>query len=80
MRAVLYRVFAVVLLCLGLCASAAAQTPPDVAAAQVTNAPAAAAPLSRPSVVSADTISAADTAWMMTSTALVLLMTLPGIA
>ncbi|MGE0331600.1 MAG: ammonium transporter [Ramlibacter sp.] len=31
-------------------------------------------------MVATDTISGADTAWMMTSTALVLLMTLPGIA
>ena len=33
-----------------------------------------------PAVVGVDAISAADTAWMMTSTALVLLMTLPGVA
>ena len=33
-----------------------------------------------PSLVAHDTLSGADTAWMMTSTALVLLMTLPGIA
>lgn len=38
------------------------------------------APLTRPGLVAADTLSGADTAWMMTSTALVLLMTLPGIA
>ncbi|QDL56132.1 ammonium transporter [Rhodoferax sediminis] len=43
------------------------------------NAPLPAAPTA-PSFVSQDTLSAADTAWMMTSTALVLLMTLPGIA
>lgn len=36
--------------------------------------------LKRPGLVTQDSISAADTAWMMTSTALVLLMTLPGIA
>ena len=58
-------------------------SPADAAAA----APAAAAPaapapapLTRPGLVAADTLNAADTAWMMTSTALVLLMTLPGIA
>ena len=34
----------------------------------------------RPTLVAVDTINGADTAWMMTSTALVLLMTLPGIA
>lgn len=39
-----------------------------------------AAPLSRPGLVPLDAINAADTAWMMTSTALVLLMTLPGVA
>ncbi|WP_370870167.1 ammonium transporter [Rhodoferax sp.] len=38
------------------------------------------APLTRPGLVAADTLHGADTAWMMTSTALVLLMTLPGIA
>ena len=38
------------------------------------------APLARPGLVAADTLNGADTAWMMTSTALVLLMTLPGIA
>ncbi|RZI98785.1 MAG: ammonium transporter, partial [Haliea sp.] len=36
--------------------------------------------MTRPGLVSGDTISGADTGWMMTSTALVLLMTLPGIA
>jgi ammonium transporter, Amt family len=38
------------------------------------------APPIRPALVPHESISAADTAWMMTSTALVLLMTLPGIA
>ena len=37
-------------------------------------------PLVRPSLVAQDTLSAADTGWMMTATALVLLMSLPGIA
>ena len=37
-------------------------------------------PLTRPGLVGQDRINAADTAWMMTATALVLLMTLPGIA
>ncbi len=36
--------------------------------------------LTHPGLVAASTISGSDTAWMMTSTALVLLMTLPGIA
>ena len=39
-----------------------------------------AAALATPTLVAQSAISAADTAWMMTSTALVLLMTLPGIA
>ncbi len=34
----------------------------------------------RPGLVAQDSLNGADTAWMMTSTALVLLMTLPGIA
>jgi Amt family ammonium transporter len=38
------------------------------------------APASALGLVAADSLNAADTAWMMTSTALVLLMTLPGIA
>ena len=41
---------------------------------------AATAVINRPMVVSLQDISAVDTAWMMTSTILVLLMTLPGIA
>jgi ammonium transporter, Amt family len=40
----------------------------------------AAAALTKPGLVPQDSINAADTSWMMTSTALVLLMTLPGIA
>jgi Amt family ammonium transporter len=38
------------------------------------------APLTRPGLVAQSTINGADTAWMLTATALVLLMTLPGIA
>jgi ammonium transporter, Amt family len=37
-------------------------------------------PLVEPTLVDAATISAGDTAWMLTSTALVLLMTIPGLA
>lgn len=48
-----------------LCAGAWAQAP---------------AALTQPTLVAQDSINGADTAWMMTSTALVLLMTLPGIA
>lgn len=38
------------------------------------------APITTPTLVNATTISAGDTAWMLTSTALVLLMTIPGLA
>ena len=43
-------------------------------------APAIPVALTKPGMVAQDSINGADTAWMMTSTALVLLMTLPGIA
>jgi Amt family ammonium transporter len=59
-------------------ASAAVAAP---VAAPAAAAPAAApAPITKPTLVAQDTINGADTAWMMTSAALVLLMTLPGIA
>lgn len=74
MRAINHRFIGVASLCLGLCASALAQTAPDVAGT------APSLPLARPGLVAQSAIHAADTAWMMTSTALVLLMTLPGIA
>ncbi|MBG9388757.1 ammonium transporter [Caenimonas aquaedulcis] len=77
-------------------APASAPEPASVASSPVTLAPAdavpaasavakpasapAPAPLTHPTLVGTDTINGADTAWMMTSTALVLLMTLPGIA
>jgi Amt family ammonium transporter len=55
--------------------------PPSPApqATQQAGATAAPAPTS-PQLVSADKVSSGDTAWMMTSTALVLLMTIPGLA
>nr|WP_296018144.1 ammonium transporter [uncultured Acidovorax sp.] len=74
MRAINHRFVGVASLCLGLCASALAQTAPEVAGV------APSVPLARPGLVAQSTINAADTAWMMTSTALVLLMTLPCIA
>lgn len=37
-------------------------------------------PLTRPSLVKQDTLNGADTGWMMVATAMVLLMTLPGVA
>jgi Amt family ammonium transporter len=48
--------------------------------ASVPAASAPSAPPTRPSLVLQSTLNGADTAWMMTATALVLLMTLPGIA
>lgn len=59
-----------------LTGSAPAAGPPVALVAEV----AAAAPLNRPSMVDASQISAGDTAWLMTSTALVLLMSIPGLA
>jgi Amt family ammonium transporter len=58
-------------------APVAAPAPVVAAPAPAASAP---APLTHPSLVGAETLNGADTAWMMTSTALVLLMTLPGIA
>jgi Amt family ammonium transporter len=63
--------------------SAATATGAAVAGAVVPAAVATAAapaPLTAPGLVLQSTISNADTAWMLTATALVLLMTLPGIA
>ena len=62
---------------LGLGTAALAQTPPGAALALAPVAPAA---LTAPALVAQSSISAGDTAWMITATALVLLMTLPGIA
>ncbi len=54
-------------------------TPPPalVLAASAASTPIA---LTRPGLVAQESLNAADTAWMMTSTALVLLMSLPGVA
>jgi Amt family ammonium transporter len=59
-----------------------AALPAVTAAVALTSiAPASApAPLTRPGLVGAETLNGADTGWMMVATALVLLMTLPGIA
>lgn len=54
--------------------------PVPAAVAPEPSAPIVAAPLTKPTLVSASTISAGDTAWMLMSTALVLLMTIPGVA
>ncbi len=67
----------------------AAQTPasdvePDAASAAAVAPPAApadaAAAPTEPQLIGVDKISAGDTAWMLTSTALVLMMTIPGLA
>jgi Amt family ammonium transporter len=57
-----------------------APPPTPMAAASAPPPAAAPAPLTQPGLVGVETLNGADTAWMMTSTALVLLMTLPGIA
>ena len=57
----------------------ASAAPAAVAPAPVAVTPAP-PPLTRPGLVPHDRISAADTGWMITATALVMMMTLPGIA
>jgi Amt family ammonium transporter len=67
-------------------APTAATSAPAAATTAEAPAPAAAAPAAAPpaptapTLVTADKISAGDTAWMLTSTALVLMMTIPGLA
>jgi Amt family ammonium transporter len=60
-------------------AAATAAASADAAAAQATAAPAAAAP-TEPYLAKFTDINSGDTAWMLTSTALVLMMTIPGLA
>jgi Amt family ammonium transporter len=61
-----------------------AASAPEVAASATVAAPempaSAAAPLTRPTRVAAAQINSGDTAWMISATALVLLMTIPGLA
>jgi ammonium transporter, Amt family len=61
---------------------AATASPAAAASADSAVAPAAApsSTIAEPTVVGADKISAGDTAWMLTSTALVLMMCVPGLA
>ena len=59
--------------------TSAASAPAAVSSAAAPAAPAAAA-MTQPTVIGADKISAGDTAWMLTSTALVLMMCVPGLA
>jgi Amt family ammonium transporter len=68
-------------------AAAASAAPAAAPAAEPAAAPAAAAPAAAapaaptaPVLVAADKISGGDTAWLLTSTALVLMMTIPGLA
>jgi ammonium transporter, Amt family len=56
------------------------KAPDDNGPATVPAAAAAPAAPTSPQVVSADRISTGDTSWMLTSTALVLMMTIPGLA
>jgi Amt family ammonium transporter len=60
--------------------AAPSESAPSAEAPASPAAPAAAAAPTEPQLVGADKISAGDTAWMLTSTALVLLMTIPGLA
>lgn len=60
-------------------APSAAEAPAAQAAASAAPADAAPAPTS-PVLIATDKLSAGDTAWMLTSTALVLMMTIPGLA
>jgi ammonium transporter, Amt family len=59
--------------------AAAASTAAPAAATGTEAAPAAAAP-TEPTIVKFSDINSGDTAWMLTSTALVLMMTIPGLA
>jgi Amt family ammonium transporter len=67
-------------------APAPAAAAPDAKAAEAPKADAAAAPAAAPpapdtpQLIAADKISSGDTAWMLASTALVLMMTIPGLA
>src|ERR1700730_16832802 len=60
-------------------ASAPASEAPPAATAPAAEAAAPAAP-TEPQLIGIDKINSGDTAWMLTSTALVLMMTIPGLA
>jgi Amt family ammonium transporter len=61
-------------------AQAPASAPADAAAPAAADAAAAAPAPTEPTLMGIDKISSGDTAWMLTSTALVLMMTIPGLA
>ena len=58
----------------------AAEAPKGEAGAPAVAAPAAPPAPTEPQLIAADKINSGDTAWMLTSTALVLMMTIPGLA
>jgi Amt family ammonium transporter len=58
----------------------AAEAPKADAGAPAAGAPAAPPAPTEPQLIAADKINSGDTAWMLTSTALVLMMTIPGLA
>jgi Amt family ammonium transporter len=58
----------------------APSAPPATTEAPAASTPPAEAAPTEPTLMSADKISAGDTAWMLTSTALVLMMSIPGLA
>jgi Amt family ammonium transporter len=79
------KAYGLLVLCLWACTAPAAwaQDASGTATAPVQAAAVAAAAVAaptEPAVVGTDKISAGDTAWMLTSTALVLMMTIPGLA
>jgi Amt family ammonium transporter len=85
----LFRLAVLGLLTLSIPAAWAEDTPATTPAAQAaapaaadSSAPAAAAPAAptEPQLIGTDKINSGDTAWMLTSTALVLMMTIPGLA
>ena len=75
-------VFGVLAVCMQTAIGQNAPTEAGAVGGQPTPAAAASAPPAptEPILVGADKISAGDTAWMLTSTALVLMMTIPGLA
>jgi Amt family ammonium transporter len=64
----------------GAADAAPGATPADAAAPAAATAAAAPAAPTEPFLLAVDKISAGDTAWMLTSTALVLMMSIPGLA
>src|SRR5881628_3586083 len=64
----------------GWCAPVMAQDKPAAPAAAPAASPAASPAPTKPELVDGAKINSGDTAWMLSSTALVLLMTIPGLA